>query len=145
MALLYVANAALEDAKDPQWRAYFNLCLTSYAELFGSFCVTEGIVRSLLSIALRKSMMSGEEVQAALHRLKTKRSRRHPVLKPTSSGFVVDLDLAVTDREGAQLEPLNELFDTMRLFNEFIDPEVTEPPSAGDVDYNNHVDRSDIS
>lgn len=146
MALLYVANAALEDARDPQWRAYFNLCLTSYAELFGSFSVTEGIVRSLLSIALRKSMMSGEEVQAALHRLKTKIGRRrHPVLKPTSSGFVVDLDLAVTDREGAQLEPLNELFDTMRLFNEFIDPDVSEMPCAGDADSNNHVDRSDIS
>ncbi|KAB5518105.1 hypothetical protein GE09DRAFT_915955, partial [Coniochaeta sp. 2T2.1] len=53
-ALLYVANAALEDAEDSQWRSYFNLCLTSYAELFGTFRMAEGIVRSLLYIALRK-------------------------------------------------------------------------------------------
>ncbi len=142
MALLYVANAALEDVNDPQWRAYFNLCLTSYADLFGSFRVAEGIVRSLLSIALRKGMMSGEEVQAALQRVNAK-GRRYPVAKPTTSGFVVDLNLAVTDRERAQLEPLNELFDTMRLFNEFIDPEVSESPIVGDADYNNLVDLGD--
>ncbi|OIW25547.1 hypothetical protein CONLIGDRAFT_621354 [Coniochaeta ligniaria NRRL 30616] len=143
MALLYVANAALEDINDPQWRAYFNLCLTSYGELFGSFRVAEGIVRSLLSIALRKGMMSGEEVQAALQRVNARKGRRDPVVKPTTSGFVVDLNLAVTDREGAQLEPLNELFDTMRLFNEFIDPEVTESPNVGDDDYKNLVDLGD--
>ncbi|KAH8904140.1 hypothetical protein BR93DRAFT_169665 [Coniochaeta sp. PMI_546] len=127
MALLYVANAALEDINDTQWRAYFNLCVTSYADLFGTFRVPEGIVRSLLSIALRKGMMSGEEAQGALERVAAKKGRPYPVVKPTSSGFVVDLNLAVTDREGAQLEPLNELFDSLRLFNEFIDPEVRGP------------------
>lgn len=134
MALLYVANAALEDVNDPQWRAYFNLCVTSYADLFGTFRVPEGIVRSLLSIALRKGMISGEEAQGALERVTAKKGRSYPVVKPTSSGFVVDLNLAVTDREGAQLEPLNELFDILRLFNEFIDPEVRGPQNVRDAD-----------
>ncbi|KAB5585145.1 hypothetical protein GE09DRAFT_17115 [Coniochaeta sp. 2T2.1] len=127
MALLYVANAALEDVNDPQWRPYFNLCVTSYGDLFGTFRVAEGIVRSLFYIALRKNMMTLPEVQAALQRLASKKGASAP--SPTTSGFVVDLNLAMTDREGAQLEPLNELFDDLRLFNEFMDI----GPEAGNI------------
>ncbi|KAB5528009.1 hypothetical protein GE09DRAFT_975620 [Coniochaeta sp. 2T2.1] len=127
MALLYVANAALEDVNDPQWRPYFNLCVTSYGDLFGTFRVAEGIVRSLFYIALRKNMMTLPEVHAALQRLASKKGASAP--SPTTSGFVVDLNLAVTDREGAQLEPLNELFDDLRLFNEFMDI----GPEAGSI------------
>jgi hypothetical protein len=141
MALLYVANAALEDISDPQWRAYFNLCVTSYGDLFGSFHVVEGIVRSLLSIALRKGMMSGTEASSILARATAKKSRTYPVVKLKSSGFVVDLNLAVTDRDGAQLAPLDELFDTLCLFNDFINTDVTpESPDVAGADSDVVVD-----
>ena len=131
MALLYVANAALEDMDDPQWRSYFTLCLNCYADLFGTFRVAGGIVRSLLSIALRKGMMDGSEAQTLLQRVNDK-SGDYETLKSISSGFVVDLNLAVTDRNAAQLEPLAELFDNLRLFHEFIDTEVPDAPGGID-------------
>lgn len=130
MALLYVANAALEDISDPHWRAYFTLCLNCYADLFGTFRVAGGIVRSLLSMALRKGMMNGGEAQALLQRVSNK-GRDYEILTATSSGFVVDLNLAVTDRNAAQLEPLTELFDSLRLFHEFIHAEVPDGPLGG--------------
>jgi hypothetical protein len=131
MALLYVANAALEDVSDPQWRAYFNLCVTSYGELYGNFRVAEGIIRSLLTIALCKGMMGGAEAVAILERVMAPKSRvALPVAKLGSGagGFVVDLNLAMTDRDGAQLVPLDELFDTLCLFNDFIETEATDEP-----------------
>lgn len=133
MALLYVANAALEDISDPQWRAYFNLCVTSYGDLFGSFRVVERIVRGLLSIALRKGIMSGAEASSVLERVSAKKNRPSPAVNATGSGLVVDLNLAITDRDGAQLAPLDELFDTLSLFNDFIDADVVpkSPAFAG--------------
>lgn len=128
MAPLHVANAALEDTTDPQWRAYFTLCVNCYADLFGAFRVAEGIVRSLLSIALRKGAMSGAEAQGFMQRVYAKGLSHEMVGKANTATFVVDLKLAMTDRPAAKLEILAELFDNLSLFDEFID---ANPPEIG--------------
>lgn len=119
MALLDVANAALEDTSDAQWRAYFGLCVNCYADLFGAFPVAEGIVRSLLSMGLRDSTISAPEAQSFLHRVRSR--GLHPsYLNPTTSTMVVDLKLATTDRNAAQLKAMADMFDSLTLFDQFI-------------------------
>jgi hypothetical protein len=118
VALLHVANAVLHDTRDSQWRAYFNLCVDSYADLFGAFRVAEGIVRGLLSVALRQGIVSGVEAQAYLSRVHAN-GVHHTSLENISASFVVDLKLAVMDHDAAQLDTLAKNFDDLALFDEF--------------------------
>jgi len=39
IGLLHIANGAVRDTRDPQWRAYFLLCVTCYTDLYGAFRV----------------------------------------------------------------------------------------------------------
>jgi hypothetical protein len=133
MALLHVANAALQDTTDPQSKAYFRLCVNCYGDLFMAFRVAEGIVRSLLSIALRKGAMTGAEAQALLQRVRGN-GPRYQNLKTITATFVVDLNLAVTDREGAQVESLADMFDNLRLFDEFIYTDESEEPNLSGIE-----------
>ncbi|PWI64680.1 hypothetical protein PCL_08689 [Purpureocillium lilacinum] len=122
VALLHVANAVMQDTKDPQWRAYFMLCMNSYADLCGAFRVVEGIVTSLLSIALRLRITNASEARALVARVHAKGGHDTDTQRITAS-FVIDLDLAVTDRQGAQLESLYQSFDDLTLFQEFTEVE----------------------
>ena len=119
IALLHVANAALQDIADPQWRDYFLLCLNGYADLFVSFRVSEGIIKSLLSIALRLNIMTTAEAQALISRIHSS-AMHHSNLEEVRPSFIVDLDLAVIDRSAAQLDTLCNSFDDLTIFKEFI-------------------------
>ncbi|POR32983.1 Nitrogen assimilation transcription factor nirA [Tolypocladium paradoxum] len=119
VALLCVANAVLQDTQDPQWRPYFMLCVNSYAVLFGAFRVAEGIVRGLLSIAVSQGSMRGAEARALAQSVQA-RGIHHTDIGRISTSFVVDLKLAITDRDAAQLEILSNNFDDLTLFDEFI-------------------------
>lgn len=109
------------DAKDPQWRAYFMLCVNSYADLFGAFRVVEGIVTSLLSMALRLRITDASEARALLARVHAK--GKHIDTQRITASFVVDLNLAVTNRDGARLDSLCSGFDDLALFQEFTEVE----------------------
>ena len=112
----------MQDTKDPQWRAYFMLCMNSYADLCGAFRVVEGIVTSLLSIALRLRITSASEARALVARVHAK-GGHDPDTQRITASFVIDLNLAVTDRQGAQLESLYQSFDDLTLFQEFTEVE----------------------
>ncbi len=121
-ALLHVANAVLQDTADPEWHDYFTFCLDSYADLFCGFRVAVGIVKSLLNIALRLNVMKMVEAQELISRVRDK-GRHHTQLNSISASFVVDLNLAVTDHEAAQLVSLGENFDDITLFHELLEME----------------------
>lgn len=119
VALLCVANAVLQDTQDPQWRPYFMLCVNSYSDLFGAFRVAEGIIRDLLSIAVAQGSMGGAEARALAQSVQA-RGIHHTDIGRISTSFVVDLELAMTDRDAAQLKILSENFDDLTLFDEFL-------------------------
>lgn len=121
-ALLHVANAVMQDTEDPQWRSYFVLCLDSYAELYSSFRIAGGIVKSLLSIALRLKAITVSEAHALLAQVSEK-GLHHTDIDDISASFVVDLNLVYVDRVAAQLTSLNKAFDDLALFGEFTEIE----------------------
>lgn len=118
VALMHVGNAALQCIEDPEWRSYFILCLDGYGDLFGAFPVAGAIAKSLLSMALRLSAITSSEARNLMARISEK-GTHHPYTDQTSASFVVDLDLAVTDRAAAELAKLNNAFDDLVIFQEF--------------------------
>ena len=118
IALLHVANWALHDTTNPEWRAYFMLCLDSYTSLFAGFRISGGIAKSLLSMALRLGVMESAEARVLIDQVYSS-VIHHTALERMGAGLIVDLNLALIDHTAAQLDTLCENFDN-GLLEEFI-------------------------
>ncbi|KAH6683726.1 hypothetical protein F5X68DRAFT_171961 [Plectosphaerella plurivora] len=116
-ALIYVANAVLQDKQDPEWRFYFLLCIYGYESLRRSYRLAEAIGRGLLSMTLRNGDISSREARQILQHLQERGlSGASGDIRAT---FMVDLDLAMTDPDEAKVESLAHRFEEMALFQEF--------------------------
>ena len=113
-----MANAILRDTSDSEWRFYFMLCIHGYQDLYPSFPIVGGIVQGLLAIAVDNGGMSTSEARLLNQELHDKRPG-HLATDRIKGNFAVDLDLAVTDREGAHYERLVDKFEEISLFDAF--------------------------
>ena len=117
-----MANAALRDTRDPEWRFYFLLCVHSYQRLLPCFRLAEAVVQGLLAIALSAGALSSAEAQLINSELREKgRRARRRTERQRGAGFVLDLDLALTDWDAAQVDRLRDKFEDIVLFNDFTD------------------------
>jgi hypothetical protein len=118
VSLLHVANWALHNTTDKQWQSYFTLCLDSYTDLFIGFRISGKIAKSLLSIALRLGVVQPAEARGLIDQMYSSVTH-HAALKQMGVGLIVDLDLALNNRNAAKLDTLCEYFDNS-LLEEFI-------------------------
>lgn len=118
--LLYLANAALKNTENPDWRFYFLLCIQNYQNLYLCFRAFGGIVQSLLVMAVDSGKINGSEAQIIIEEMLAK-SPGHYGLGKKIGGFMVDLDLAVTDPEAGRIDSLIEKFQEIATFDEFTD------------------------
>ena len=109
-ALLYVANGMLRKRTlgvDPDWRSWFDLCLSGYRNLSGCFNVSESISKGLLSMAMRNGVETAADAIDTMALIKTLSYQ----LGDESLTMVVDLDLAARDPLAAQIGILTRQFD----------------------------------
>ncbi|KAK3933992.1 hypothetical protein QBC46DRAFT_325783 [Diplogelasinospora grovesii] len=133
-ALLYVANAMIsadpaEEGDPGSLLVWFRLCLAGYLDLLPSFRVVEGIVQGLLSMAMRKGIMSATEAteaRASLHRKSAARKLPSHIGRP-DTGFkpecMLDLHLAMKDPLAARAETVAQQFNELVMFLEFTNVE----------------------
>ncbi|KAK7937547.1 uncharacterized protein PG986_014415 [Apiospora aurea] len=117
-ALMYVANAVLQDTDDPQWHEHLLLCIYGYERLCRPFRVAVIIARGLLTMTLRKKNIKSEEARNILGHLQ-ERGLGH-VHEDIRATFMGDLELAQTDPQAAAMEKLAGDFEDTALFQEFI-------------------------
>ncbi|KAK7928794.1 hypothetical protein PG985_005792 [Apiospora marii] len=117
-ALMYVANAVLQDTDDPQWHEHLLLCIYGYERLCRPFRVAVIIARGLLTMTLRKKNIKSEEARNILGHLQ-ERGLGH-VHEDIRATFMGDLELAQTDPQAAAMEKLADDFEDTALFQEFI-------------------------
>ncbi|KAH7185701.1 uncharacterized protein B0J16DRAFT_355954 [Fusarium flagelliforme] len=116
-ALIHVANAILGDTRDPAWRFYLFFCVQTYGDLRRSFRFAETIGRSILSMTLQQGDISADEARKLMEQFEENR-----LSNPTDdirATFMADLNLAMTDPEGATVESLSDKFEDIALFQEF--------------------------
>lgn len=78
----------------------------------------EGVIQGLLAMAIDATVITISEGQLIIRALRARNSRPQP-RKRRQGGFFLDLDLAVTDRDAAQVDSLVDRFEEMTVFNEF--------------------------
>jgi hypothetical protein len=116
-ALIHVANAILGNTRDPTYRFYLFYCIQSYGNLRGSFRFAETSGRSILSMSLQQGDISTEEARKLMEQFEKNRlSNPSDEIRAT---FMADLNLAMTDPEGATVESLSDKFEDIALFREF--------------------------
>ncbi|RBR26517.1 uncharacterized protein FIESC28_00703 [Fusarium coffeatum] len=116
-ALIHVANAILGGTRDPSWRFYLFFCVQTYGELRRSFRFAETSGRSILSMTLQQGDISAEEARKLMEQFEENRlSKPSDDIRAT---FMADLNLAMTDPEGASVESLSDKFEDIALFQEF--------------------------
>lgn len=119
-ACLYSANAAIRGPNlEPLRRHYFDTAIEGYASLYPRFPVTIGLVKGLMTMAMADKLISTKEAYELVKRLREKGEDRQLIAEPTAACFMVDLDLAMTDLNGAHIDNLAHDFDEMAMFDEF--------------------------
>ncbi|KAI1772241.1 hypothetical protein F4818DRAFT_180178 [Hypoxylon cercidicola] len=126
--LLYLANAILKDTGDPEWRIYLLLCIYGYESLSRPYRISEIIVQGLLSMTMRETDMTGSEAQKIINEVKEGRldSAKDDFVDKIRATFMVDMDLSLIDPEEAKAENLAERFDSLALFQDFLNQEQME-------------------
>ncbi|KAL3305782.1 C6 transcription factor [Colletotrichum asianum] len=120
IALMHVANAAANDASDPDGRHYFFKCIYAYLGLYRSFAVAGVIAQGLLGMAVKKGTLNAAEGYAIWQEFRATDSQRSSGQSVAPTGlFVTDLNLAVRDREAARVDRLIEEFNELTLLEEF--------------------------
>ncbi|KAF6829646.1 Activator of stress genes 3 [Colletotrichum plurivorum] len=131
-ALLYVANAALRESPHAlelsERRSDLRTCIMGYQKLQRCFRLPQGVIRGLLSMALREGLITSPEARAMI-RDSEERGKHHQSSEQVLAPFVVDLDLAMVDPEAALVDRLAAEFDDLAILNEFtVVNTAQEPP-----------------
>ncbi|XXG96160.1 hypothetical protein Hte_002439 [Hypoxylon texense] len=127
--LLYLANDMLKDTQDPEWRLYLMLCIYGYESLSRPYRISEIIVQGLLSMTMRETDMTGSEAQRIINEIKEgslDTSASHAFEDKIRATFMVDMDLSLNNPEEARAENLAEKFDSLALFQDFLNQEQME-------------------
>lgn len=107
---------------DPDWHFYLLLCLASCQDMLLCFDLAAPLLRGLLTMGLRDGAMSASEARALVGKLES-RARMQPA-EVVAHGIVgdvlLDLGLALTAPEEAQIRNMSEMFDSLLAFEEFI-------------------------
>lgn len=119
----------MKDPADPYWPFYFWLCIHCYSKLFACYAVIEGVVQSLLAIAVKYGAISRKDATRVMQEGfykddagKHARSRRRgpsTANEKQRGTYKLDLDLAVRDRDAADVSALIARFEDMDMFDEF--------------------------
>lgn len=105
IALIYLANELLNQPKEETWSFHFLLCIYGYERLHPCWRVTRTLSTGLLSLALRKDVISSSTALRILGEINNNGGIN------TSTGdiratFMMDLDLAKSDPGSASAEKL---------------------------------------
>jgi hypothetical protein len=117
-ALLYLANAMLQNTEQKDWLLYFLLCLYGYESLCKSFRVTEAIGKSLLSMAMRNGRLSSDHARRVMAEFKRRKLWIH-LKKEIRATCMGDLDLAMSDPPAATVETLAADFDDNAMIQDY--------------------------
>ncbi|KAK5657302.1 hypothetical protein OQA88_3364 [Cercophora sp. LCS_1] len=120
LSLMGVVNGLLLNHKrDPNWKFYFMMCIAGYEDLYPTFQVALGIAESLMMLAIQKGAITNREAKRMKEQFKKK--DRPELVGKTGAGFVVDLELAMTNPKDAGVDVLIDRFEEATAVASFME------------------------
>jgi hypothetical protein len=116
-ALIYVANAVLQETHSQGWLFFLLVCIYGYERLRPSWRIVESITAGLLSMTMRKGDISSDMARRIMSDLRQKSIGHIP--GKVRATFMVDMNLAMTDPESARVENMAGDFEDNALFESY--------------------------
>ncbi|KAI8943582.1 hypothetical protein NX059_001577 [Plenodomus lindquistii] len=120
-AIIYAANAVLNDRFDPEQRAYFFYYIhvgRSFRSLSTASTVN-GTMQALLALAHAKGAITSAEAVGFTDEFSDDYFAKEIKIKKVSNGWAVDMDKAASNKEAANTDFLANRFQEITLFSEF--------------------------
>ncbi|KAH7173245.1 uncharacterized protein B0J16DRAFT_310981 [Fusarium flagelliforme] len=124
--VVQLADASLKDQDDVNWRLYFFLCVRCWQELYVSYPIFSDILHAYLSMALRNGMLTTREAETISSELK-RRGSHHTDARKSTTNFLADFDLALSQPEEAAAHALAQRFGELGLFVELTEGDYIAP------------------
>ncbi|KAL8820213.1 MAG: hypothetical protein Q9191_007561 [Dirinaria sp. TL-2023a] len=118
-APLAVANAMLKDTSYPHWRFYFWYSIYAFTGLSDRFPLFEMVVKGLVAMAVCKRVITRQEAVTAIQDMEGKIRAHREAYEINGQGILVDLDLAMKDKEAANIETLVDQFEETQMFRDY--------------------------
>lgn len=102
------------------------MCIECYTKLYASFNCIEGMVQSMIVMAIQGNVLGVSESNVLIQKLHLQRDShqvtlRTPTQQKVVGSYIMDRYLHLTDPAAASVESLVEKFEEITLFNEFLD------------------------
>lgn len=81
-------------------------------------------------MAASNNLITTQEAYDIICQLRAKSHGPALIEEPTAACFMIDLDLALTDQDGAHIDRLAQIFDDMVMFESFTHERVDEDGSV---------------
>lgn len=106
MATLQASSSIIADPLDPDCRFWVGVCIRAHLATSLAFPLVGQMLRVFVGMAMTKGIVSSWEAQAILRRLP-----KNPSEGMLKTDFVLDLELALHDRDGARMDALASVFE----------------------------------
>ena len=115
-SLLYIGNAVLGPRNQADWRFFWDLCVSTYIELYTCYRICAGFLQGLLELAINNHYIHLDEGRAVLGRLIAKGKTFNAPVK-FKSAHLIDFELALSHpgSGSAQIEQCSERVVSLAL------------------------------
>ncbi|EWG35978.1 hypothetical protein FVEG_00157 [Fusarium verticillioides 7600] len=116
ISLIHIANTICRETDDPTAKFYFLLCIRYWQHLYVGYPIFGGIAQAFLTMAINNGLITNREAKRLMAEVKAQGGHHDEGI---STSLIVDFDLAMTNRDEADVQAVAQKFEEVALFDEF--------------------------
>ncbi|KAF5590376.1 conidial development fluffy [Fusarium pseudoanthophilum] len=116
ISLIHIANTICRETNDPTAKFYFLLCIRYWQHLYVGYPIFGGIAQAFLTMAINNGLITNREAKRLMAEVKAQGGHHDEGI---STSLIVDFDLAMTNRDEADVQAVAQKFEEVALFDEF--------------------------
>lgn len=117
ISLIHIANTICRETNDPTAKFYFLLCIRYWQHLYVGYPIFGGIAQAFLTMAINNGLITNREAKKLMAEVKGQGGHHGEGI---STSLIVDFDLAMTNRDEADVQAVAQKFEEVALFDEFV-------------------------
>ncbi|KAF5542980.1 conidial development fluffy [Fusarium mexicanum] len=119
ISLVHIASTICKETNDPTAKFYFLLCVRYWQHLYVGYPLFGDVAQAFLTMAINNGLITNREAKRFMAELKGQGEHHGLADAGISTSLIVDFDLAMTNKEEANVQAVAQKFEEVALFDEF--------------------------
>ncbi|KAF5628904.1 conidial development fluffy [Fusarium sp. NRRL 52700] len=119
ISLVHIASTICKEINDPTAKFYFLLCVRYWQHLYVGYPLFGDVAQAFLTMAINNGLITNREAKRLMAELKGQGEHHGLEDAGISTSLIVDFDLALTNKEEANVQAVAQKFEEVALFDEF--------------------------